>query len=79
MPEVAHVGQLFCANVSKVALTAPPVDGAANSALIAFLSEALGVPARDIAIERGERGRHKTIRIAGVSADAVRTLATLDR
>ena len=34
----------------KVALTAPPVDGAANAALVAFLAKALGVAKRDVVI-----------------------------
>jgi len=56
-------------------ITAPPVDGAANRALIALLSEALDVPKRDIAITRGEHGRDKLVAISGRSeADVARAL-----
>jgi len=54
----------------KVQLAAPPVDGEANAALVAFLAGALGVRKGDIAIVRGETGRRKTVRVAGSSAAA---------
>jgi len=57
----------------RVAVTAPPVDGAANAAVIEALAEAFGVRRGAIAIVRGERGRRKTVEIAGA------TPATLDR
>jgi len=52
----------------KVQLAAPPVDGEANAALVAFLAHALGVRRADVTLLRGERGRRKTVRVAGVSA-----------
>jgi uncharacterized protein (TIGR00251 family) len=51
-----------------VRLSSPPVGGAANAELIAWLARALGVPRRGIAILSGERGRLKRVRIDGVSA-----------
>ncbi len=48
----------------RVRLTAPPVEGAANAALVAFLSEMIGVPKRSIALVRGARGRNKVVAIA---------------
>jgi uncharacterized protein len=57
--------------VLKVRLTAPPVDGAANEALIALLAHRLGLPKRDIAIVQGAKGRQKTIEIMGMTAEAV--------
>ena len=51
----------------KIALTAPPVDGAANEALIAFLSRAFRVTKRQVIILRGETARIKTVRLVGVS------------
>jgi uncharacterized protein (TIGR00251 family) len=56
----------------KVQLAAPPVDGEANAALIAFVAAALGVRRGDVAILRGETGRRKTLRVAGASAAAAR-------
>jgi uncharacterized protein (TIGR00251 family) len=52
----------------KIQLAAPPVDGEANAALVAFLAEELDVRKADVAIVRGETGRRKTVRIAGVTA-----------
>jgi uncharacterized protein (TIGR00251 family) len=56
----------------KLQLAAPPVDGEANLALIEFLARALGVRKADVAILRGETGRRKTVRVAGVSAAQAR-------
>ena len=53
-----------------VRLAAPPVDGAANDALIAFLSDALGIPRRDVSLVSGERSRDKRVRIAGLDETA---------
>jgi uncharacterized protein len=63
-----HAGAL------KLSLTAPPVEGAANAALIELLADALAVPKRAVRITRGQRGRNKTVCVEGVSADAVRAL-----
>ena len=57
-----------------VRLNAPPVDGAANDALIAFLAALLDTPRSTIRIVSGERGRHKRVAIAGVSRDRVRAI-----
>lgn len=48
----------------KVRLAAPPVDGKANKALVAWLAELFGVPRSDVVLLRGERSRQKTVRIA---------------
>jgi uncharacterized protein (TIGR00251 family) len=58
----------------KIALTAPPVEGAANAALIALLAKALGVPKRAVRVVSGESSRQKRIEIDGVDADRVRAL-----
>jgi len=52
----------------KVRLAAPPVEGRANEALIAFLAESFGVPKRNVALIRGESSRAKTVRIASPAA-----------
>jgi uncharacterized protein len=54
-----------------VRVAAPPVEGAANEALIAFFSGALRVPRRDVQIVSGGRGRQKRIAIAGVTRAAI--------
>jgi len=56
----------------RVALTAPPVDGAANEALKKLLAKALGVAKSDVEILRGDRARIKVLRIHGVNAGEVR-------
>jgi len=56
-----------------VRLSAPPVEGAANQAMIAFLAERLGVPRQSIRILNGEHARQKRLAISGVSADHVRS------
>jgi len=56
----------------RIALTAPPVEGEANAALVAFLAKILGVPKRDVAIVVGLRGREKTVRVEGARACEVR-------
>jgi len=53
--------------VLKAHITAPPVDGAANDALIALLAERLGLPRRSISIVRGATGRQKIVEIAGMT------------
>jgi len=58
-----------------VAVNAPPVDGKANEAVVRVLAEAFGVPRSVVTIVRGETGRRKTIRIAGVTGDQVAYLA----
>lgn len=54
----------------RVRLTAPPVDGAANEALVRFLAGLLGVPRRDVEILSGQRARTKIVRISGMSLEA---------
>jgi uncharacterized protein (TIGR00251 family) len=51
-----------------VKLTAPPVEGAANAALVAFLAKALGLRRSQIGIRSGERSRVKLIEIEGLTA-----------
>jgi uncharacterized protein (TIGR00251 family) len=54
----------------KIQLAAPPVDGEANEALLAFLAGALGVRRADVALLAGETGRRKRVRVAGLTAAA---------
>ena len=51
----------------KIRLTAPPVEGKANSALIDFLAEMLSVRRAQIEIVVGETSRHKLVRVRGVT------------
>jgi uncharacterized protein len=56
----------------KISLTAPPIDGRANEACIAFLAELLNVPRSSITITFGQSSRNKVIRVAGISAEELR-------
>ena len=54
-----------------VRLTAPPIEGAANEALIALFSHLFNRPKRDIRIVSGQSSRDKRVAIAGASADQI--------
>jgi uncharacterized protein len=56
----------------KLALTAPPVEGRANEACIAFLAEVLNVPRSSVTIAAGKSSRNKMILVSGLSAMQVR-------
>jgi uncharacterized protein (TIGR00251 family) len=51
-------------------VTAPPVDGRANAAVIKLLAEWLGVSRSAVQIVRGETSRRKIVEIEGVSMEA---------
>ena len=54
-----------------IRISAPPVDGKANAALITFVAKTIGVPMGAVTIIRGETSRTKVIRVAGRAADDV--------
>lgn len=58
----------------KLRLVAPPVDGAANEALIAFLAKTLSLRRADITIRSGETSRIKILHLAGDSAAILQKL-----
>ena len=55
----------------RIRLIAPPVEGAANEALIAFLSGALRVPKRDIELVSGQSARSKVVSVTRLSPEEV--------
>jgi uncharacterized protein (TIGR00251 family) len=57
----------------RLQLAAPPVDGAANAELVAFLAGALSVKRSAVSILRGEAGRRKVVRVLGLDAEQVRS------
>jgi len=61
-----HAGAL------RVRVNAPPVDGAANDAVIETLAKALGVPKRSVTIVSGATSRSKVVEIAGLTAAGMR-------
>lgn len=55
----------------KIRLAAPPVDGKANDALVAFLAKTLGIPKSHVELVAGHSSRTKRVRVADISATAV--------
>jgi uncharacterized protein len=55
-----------------IRLAAPPIEGAANEALVSFLADALGVPRRGITIVSGKKSRDKRVRIDGLDEATAR-------
>ncbi len=58
----------------KIRLQAPPVDGAANDALVSFLADLLGVSRRSVRIISGDSSRNKTVEVDGVTAQLIQQL-----
>ena len=61
----------------KVRLTAPPVDGAANAALIELIASALGVARRAVRVVSGATSRGKVVEVDGVDVENMSRLARL--
>jgi len=73
--EIAGISEVEGRPALAVRLTAPPVEGAANKALIAFLARRLGVAKSAITIEAGSKSRLKIVRVQGVTDEALGRLA----
>ncbi len=65
-----EIGEVV-ANELKIKVTAPPVDSAANEALIELLAEKLGCPKGAVRILRGQTSRHKLLAIRGLDASVI--------
>ena len=52
----------------RIKVTAPPVDSAANEALVKLLAEQLGFSRGQVELVRGHTSRHKTVKLRGLSA-----------
>jgi uncharacterized protein len=55
----------------KLALTAPPVDGKANQAVIEFFADLFAIPRSSVTIASGETSRNKVVRVSGLSRTVV--------
>jgi uncharacterized protein (TIGR00251 family) len=55
----------------RIKVTAPPVDAAANEALVKLLAQRLDCPRNRVALVRGHTSRHKTIKLHGLTAEDV--------
>ena len=58
-------------NSLKIKLTSPPVEGAANSLLIKFISKKLGIAKSKIVLKSGEKSRQKKLIIKGCSKEEI--------
>jgi len=56
----------------RLRVTAPPVAGAANTAVVALLARALGVPPSSVSVVRGLQARNKIVKITGLGDSDVR-------
>jgi len=65
-----QVAQIMANGTIKIHLTAPPVEGKANAALVNFLAEILQVPETSVEIIAGSSGRSKLVTISGLDHDA---------
>ena len=59
----------------KVAVTAPPVDGEANAAVVELIARTLGVAKGAVEVVAGASSRRKTIKVHGVARGAIEELA----
>lgn len=57
----------------KVAVSAPPVDGRANDAVVELMSDLLGVRRSQVTLARGATARSKVVEVEGLSAEAAET------
>jgi uncharacterized protein (TIGR00251 family) len=55
----------------KVRIAAPPVDSAANDALVEYLAATLGCGKRQVILIRGATSRHKVVRVVGVEVPEI--------
>lgn len=55
----------------KLALTAPPIEGRANQAVIEFFTDLFAIPRSSVTIASGETSRNKVVRVVGLSKQVV--------
>jgi len=56
-------------NELRIKVAAPPVDSAANDALVRFLADTLDCPRNRIELVRGHKSRHKILKLHGITAE----------
>ena len=68
----------FHDGVPKISLAAPPIEGRANEALVAFLKDAFSLPTRNIELIRGDSSRRKSVLLRGISIEkAIQVIESL--
>jgi uncharacterized protein (TIGR00251 family) len=65
-----EIGQAL-GNELRIKVTAPPVDSAANEALVRLLAQELDCPRNRVELVRGHTSRHKIVRLHGFTAEEV--------
>ena len=58
-------------NELRIKVTAPPVDSAANEALVKLLAQQLDCPRNRVELVRGHTSRHKIVKLYGLAAEDV--------
>jgi len=61
----------------KLRITAPPVEGAANEAVVRLVAESLGIPRRQVRLVTGSTGRRKILEIDGVTEAQLAALSAV--
>jgi uncharacterized protein (TIGR00251 family) len=56
----------------KLRITAPPVDGAANEAVIRYFADIFRVPKKGVTVVSGLTSRQKTIKVIGITPEEVK-------
>ena len=69
----AKIGPLHDGRI-KIAVTAPPVDGEANAAVIALIAKRLGLARGNVEVVAGASSRRKTLRVTGATLDQIQEL-----
>ena len=64
-------------NELRIKVTAPPVDAAANEALLRLLADHLDCPRGRIELVRGHTSRHKTVKLHGFSVESIAATFTV--
>lgn len=65
-----EIGEALGAEL-RVKVTAPPVDRAANEAVVRLIAETLDVPRNCVELVRGQTSRHKVVRVTGITLQEV--------
>jgi uncharacterized protein (TIGR00251 family) len=61
----------------KFRVAAPPVEGAANEALCAYLAERFGLPKKAVTVKAGQASRHKRVQLRGIPVSQVHAVLGL--
>lgn len=79
VPRSSRTQILMRGDLLTVKVSAPPVEGAANRAVIALLAEKLGVPKSRIDIVSGKTTVLKLLRVTGLSLQQVKEVLGVDK